>query len=950
MQRYHPYPTGANPNSGPDLNSGSSSAPFSHANVDTNNTPNNAELYIPIRNGGNNNNSLYPPGSRPPGAGEMDVGMSRVKSEGYEGQYRPYPYPAADPYPSHDERGLGGQTQAQSQSYTRAGSNYPPPGGGMSMDDTAIGSSLGKRKNLSDPRSGTVTPSTAAGSHAAHASTLISSYLSEEKNGYMRGQAGGSGQRAQVGGSALASGSGSGGAVSEGKIKKTRQSPCRARKVKCDRPPPGSSNPSVSHKDICSHCEHLGLACTFDYKPKKRGPPNMYMRRLQGESGSGPSGPRSGSVTPVSGSPQRAASHPLPSIIDPAFGDGSEQSVQAGPSGQYEGDRDRWADHLAAVSSRLGGAGDNPPYTGPPPPPSSLPYMGSRSANSSPVSRHQFLPPVTQQQPNLPQGASAFVYPPSHQHAQATQPNAYTPPSRLHNFAQAHNPYPSPQVSPSVPRPVYMYVDHPYNPSNPIDAILPRSTLHQILDLFFDYIYCLIPCVHRPSFTHDINTKREERAGQEEWTSLVLIIVASTLVQLPRSFVSMSRKQVRELVIACYNKVKDYLNKDFDQITVDRTIIVYHCLFVTRMMGKMVVGKGDLGMNYSYLLALRAHEEKSYALLNPLERALQRRAFWVTYGADVSIAAIEGSPVFFHEDDCADVAYPEEIDDEYISEQGILPQPEGHTSALSGFHYISRLHRITGQYLDKYRRDKRKPPSGLLLQMRLNEVNELYERTMSLMDHCPPPLRLEYRTGSKSVQSLSPGWDAKAKEDILAIFSDPNFDTEIVKDFYLVQQANIYVSQQMVRLMILQYRDELLGLQQDSPADNMSSGSIVGAGAGANNGGRQASGGIQSHGNGGGSGELTSSSEKDEVVIDLLAILQKIPLKVLAVNSFPIVSKVQVIASTLLDALDNNGDNTAPPTLVPTVIETRAQKAQRNLWQFLNILSEIEGLYSLTDD
>ena len=60
--------------------------------------------------------------------------------------------------------------------------------------------------------------------------------------------------------------------------------------MKCDRPPPGTGDPELPTKDVCSHCRHLGLTCqygriplsrthedagTFDYKPKKRGPPNL---------------------------------------------------------------------------------------------------------------------------------------------------------------------------------------------------------------------------------------------------------------------------------------------------------------------------------------------------------------------------------------------------------------------------------------------------------------------------------------------------------------------------------------------------------------------------------------------------------------------------------------------------------------------------------------------------
>jgi hypothetical protein len=44
---------------------------------------------------------------------------------------------------------------------------------------------------------------------------------------------------------------------------------CRARKVKCTRDDPEDSRQS------CKHCISLGIPCTYDYQPKKRGPPNL---------------------------------------------------------------------------------------------------------------------------------------------------------------------------------------------------------------------------------------------------------------------------------------------------------------------------------------------------------------------------------------------------------------------------------------------------------------------------------------------------------------------------------------------------------------------------------------------------------------------------------------------------------------------------------------------------
>lgn len=116
---------------------------------------------------------------------------------------------------------------------------------------------------------------------------------------------------------------------------------------------------------------------------------------------------------------------------------------------------------------------------------------------------------------------------------------------------------------------------YPHNPANPFDAILPRGLLYLFIDLFFDYIYALIPCVHRPSFMADLHAGREERPGEEEWTALVLTIVASTLVQTPRAIVPLARNEVRQIVEKCAAVTRQYLGQDYREPTTSRCE-VYH--------------------------------------------------------------------------------------------------------------------------------------------------------------------------------------------------------------------------------------------------------------------------------------------------------------------------------------------------------------------------------------
>ncbi|KAE8537627.1 hypothetical protein D1P53_006336 [Cryptococcus gattii VGV] len=333
------------------------------------------------------------------------------------------------------------------------------------------------------------------------------------------------------------------------------------------------------------------------------------------------------------------------------------------------------------------------------------------------------------------------------------------------------------------------------------------------------------------------------------------------------------------------------------------------------------------GQNYVAILTLRAHEEGTYAKLGNIEGILLRRMFWLMYGADKTLAFTGAFPAFFHEDDCASVALPEDIDDEYLTEEGYIKQPESYTSVLSGFRYISHLYRVSGEVLDKRRRDRLRSPSGLMLQMRINEINELHNRTMSIMDLCPAPLKLDYRSASASVKPMSPDWDERIKSEIHTIFFDPNkYDMDLVKDFYLVQQANIYITQQLVRFTIIQYREDLLKIQLDDMHHELD---------------------LSQRETMKRSIREQAQDERDEVVVDMLSILQKIPIQVLAVNSFSIIDKVRFVASSLLDFLNHDeGIGLIPPSSQ----ETRAQRAQRNLWKFLNYLLEIESMYSWDDE
>jgi hypothetical protein len=105
--------------------------------------------------------------------------------------------------------------------------------------------------------------------------------------------------------------------------------------------------------------------------------------------------------------------------------------------------------------------------------------------------------------------------------------------------------------------------------SNPLEAIIPRPLLHLIINLFFDYVYPLTPCLHKPTFLADLARHREMEPGQGEWTALVLATVMSTLVQVPRAFVPLTRREVKDLAYRCHLAGRNWSLHGYKDFTVN---------------------------------------------------------------------------------------------------------------------------------------------------------------------------------------------------------------------------------------------------------------------------------------------------------------------------------------------------------------------------------------------
>ncbi|KZO93698.1 hypothetical protein CALVIDRAFT_485655 [Calocera viscosa TUFC12733] len=690
------------------------------------------------------------------------------------------------------------------------------------------------------------------------------------------------------------------GLPSEERAKRKRQSQscdaCRARKVRCARegagpdegpvPSTNNANGSAVANTPCKHCLALNIPCTYDYQPKKRGPPNLYLRRLQEqkdredgkENGSSRAHRGSGSLPPVSPTrstiPASASAPSVPPVALPAWNPTPSPSDSVPLS-------------LDIPPSRYPIAADT--YT--PTPSTSYGF----EAPSSPTPSYTSQASISGRASQPPPGG---VYPPL--------PSMPTYP--LYNL---------PMNSPGSPiapvghhyMPLYPALDYHFTRQHRIDDIAPRPQILHILSLFFEFVYPLTPCVHKPSFLADLASRREER--DTLFFALVMSTVASTLVQVPRACLPMSRREVRRLAQSCHEASRHITVAKYDPPMSIMVIIRYFDTVYHFCEGHDATSHASFGEAAHIAVTLHMHEESSYAACDPIETEVRRRVFWLLFDADKSMSVLLGRPICLRDEDCT-LHFPKEVDDEYITLSGVQPQPPGKTAIISGLNYISRIFALLGEILVRIRVDKRSPPIGLAAQARLSEIESLHSRIVSALAHTPPPLRLgrssldqhAFVDGSDSYPDAA--FTKATYTELREFFDNPTASRTNASDPFLVMQGNLYVTQQLVRFVIEQYRDELMMSMATAAGDTKATEELM----------------------------AKQAQDQETVASDLLHVLHSIPIQAIATNGPSLVHKVRFVASTLLDTVRKVETDRAS-----------AARAHAYLWDFLSILSEIERNY-----
>lgn len=349
---------------------------------------------------------------------------------------------------------------------------------------------------------------------------------------------------------------------------------CRARKVRCARE--NQDDPQQS----CKHCIALGIPCTYDYQPKKRGPPNLYvqrrnfspsyvlvsssinhstsssyLRRLQeaaaaaaaaqqqdngpsSANGTTPEVVSSNSTNPSQPSPTQAPTVPSQTNTSPYL-EATLSPISAIPSAPIP-------------PSRYPIAADtyHPHYPGM----HTMPHINRRQSESSSTGS-----PMVASRPST----AATI------ESQAVRsPDSFNT-YPLYNWSTTYKQQQTLPVPPPNALPPLSYYYRPHR----LEDVAPRETIMLIINLFFDFVYPLTPCVHKPSFMNDLHNRREER--DPLFFALVMSTCASTLVQVPRSYLPMERPAVRKLAQICHEASRHISVASYDPPASVHVVIRY---------------------------------------------------------------------------------------------------------------------------------------------------------------------------------------------------------------------------------------------------------------------------------------------------------------------------------------------------------------------------------------
>lgn len=111
------------------------------------------------------------------------------------------------------------------------------------------------------------------------------------------------------------------------------------------------------------------------------------------------------------------------------------------------------------------------------------------------------------------------------------------------------------------------------NPLDNSDLVVPflsRSTAARVLRLYCDRLHYLLPSVDPWSVERDLARQRDREPGEGEWTAMLVVLTATTLLGDTEQLSGITRSDALDLVSQCYSYGQTFLGRLTSDFTVHR--------------------------------------------------------------------------------------------------------------------------------------------------------------------------------------------------------------------------------------------------------------------------------------------------------------------------------------------------------------------------------------------
>jgi hypothetical protein len=344
-----------------------------------------------------------------------------------------------------------------------------------------------------------------------------------------------------------------------------------------------------------------------------------------------------------------------------------------------------------------------------------------------------------------------------------------------------------------------------YTQTSLVDELCSRDLLKQILSDYLEHLYPLIPVVHRPSFRRDVCEDRDLHDG--DFFSLTLGLCAVTVGTMPNRFkeyktcaTPLHFQNRTEMIRYCYDRVHCLRGHDYFEN------VNFHKWATSYLMGIALFQIGEHNqarmievesMQLARLLGL--HQISEYVGLNCIEAQLRKKAYWLMFYGYVhaQYQNLRKERLTYLDANILatldlEQLMPLEVDDEYIHEHTVLPQPSGVLSVVVGFNTASRvfwtaLQSPTDKAEDCYcERTRSSVAQYQHLKSRLHELHYI-------LDSLPPQLRQ---------------WQS-TNDDPSLYGTDPE-QSRLLKAQFATTRANVHVTHLWLQSIISDQVDAIL--------------------------------------------------------------------------------------------------------------------------------------------